>query len=263
MADIQTATSNTYPPGASPSDLAQQILTHNAPPYKFSFTPFLLRTHRHGISPSRPVCKAFMQGHCPLGAICPDKHPASSQQHQNLVCKHWLRGLCKKGEGCEFLHEYNLRSMPDCASWVRNGYCTNGDECLYLHAPAETRIAACPHYMRGFCPLGLQCAKKHVRRRLCPLYLCGFCPDGMQCRNVHAKYVSDERLGRPMVKVEKTEEEKGEETRIIREKQEQEEERDRERWLAQGGAEGGRGRGGWRGRGQRGQQRSQRGRGHY
>ena len=32
----------------------------------------------------------------------------------SVVCKHWLKGLCKKGEACEFLHEYNIRKMPEC-----------------------------------------------------------------------------------------------------------------------------------------------------
>ena len=30
-----------------------------------------------------------------------------------IVCKHWLRGLCKKGEDCEFLHVYALDKMPE------------------------------------------------------------------------------------------------------------------------------------------------------
>ena len=44
-----------------------------------------------------------------------------------MVCKHWLRGLCKKGDAnCEFIHEYNLRKMPECSFFVRAGYCSNG-----------------------------------------------------------------------------------------------------------------------------------------
>ncbi|KAH8596704.1 hypothetical protein B0O99DRAFT_509806 [Bisporella sp. PMI_857] len=252
--------------GPDPSDLARQILSHQAPQYTFSFTPFLLKTHRLGISPNRPTCKAFVQGHCPLGNACPDKHPPSSSNNnfQNLVCKHWLRGLCKKGEGCEFLHEYNLRGMPDCSSWVKMGYCINGDECLYLHTDPETRVGACPHYVRGFCPLGPRCAKRHLRRTLCPFYLCGFCPDGPNCKNAHPRFPSDEKLGKPQFKIEKTQEEKEEEQRILNEKMAMEEEKEREKWLAQtGGDPAARGRGRWIGRASRGQQRSQRGRGHY
>lgn len=68
------------------------------------------------------------------------------------VCKHWLRGLCKKGENCEFLHEYNLRRMPECWWFAKYGYCASGDECLYVH-PKE-RKTECPDYKRGFCKLG-------------------------------------------------------------------------------------------------------------
>lgn len=77
------------------------------PAYEFSFTNFLKREYRFGLDPNRPFCKAFREGHCPLGHDCPDKHQIT-HSFNNLVCKHWLRGLCKKGAQCEFLHEFNL-----------------------------------------------------------------------------------------------------------------------------------------------------------
>lgn len=119
--------------GPGPKDLARQILEHQAPQYSFGFSPFLLQTYRHGLDPNRPTCKAYLQGHCPLGSACPDKHTSSNSNSNfnNLVCKHWLRGLCKKGESCEFLHEYNLRKMPECNFFTRNGYCSNGGMCLF------------------------------------------------------------------------------------------------------------------------------------
>ena len=30
------------------------------------------------------------------------------------MCKHWLRGLCKKGDDCEFVHMYDTSRMPEC-----------------------------------------------------------------------------------------------------------------------------------------------------
>ena len=33
--------------------------------------------------------------------------------------KHWLRGLCKKGDQCEFLHEYDMSKMPECYFYSR------------------------------------------------------------------------------------------------------------------------------------------------
>lgn len=106
---------------------------------------------------------------CPLGPLhCPLRHtepsalnfqppkqlPTHPRERERLatVCKHWLRGLCKKGDACEFLHEYNLRRMPECWWYAKYGYCSAGDECLYAH-PKERRIE-CPDYKRGFCKLG-------------------------------------------------------------------------------------------------------------
>lgn len=152
---------------------------------------------------------------CPLGPLhCPLRHtnpsplnfqppkqlPTHPRERERLatVCKHWLRGLCKKGDACEFLHEYNLRRMPECWWFAKYGYCSAGDECLYAH-PKERR-AECPDYKRGFCKLGEQpsmvsgvvrtnktlflgptCPRKHVRRVACQLYLTGLCPLGPDC----------------------------------------------------------------------------------
>ena len=38
---------------------------------------------------------------------------------KTIVCKHWLRGLCKKGDSCEFLHEYDMTKMPECYFYSR------------------------------------------------------------------------------------------------------------------------------------------------
>ncbi|KAG8903482.1 RNA-binding component of cleavage and polyadenylation factor [Tulasnella sp. 403] len=138
---------------------------------------------------------------CPLGPLrCPLRHTtpsaanfqikpaqANNQLGERLrtVCKHWLRGLCKKGDACEFLHEYNLRRMPECYWFARFGYCASGDECLYAH-PRE-RKKECPDYKRGFCKLGPECPRKHVRRVACKLYLSGFCPMGPECPQGHPK----------------------------------------------------------------------------
>ncbi|KAH6634149.1 hypothetical protein B0J18DRAFT_486413 [Chaetomium sp. MPI-SDFR-AT-0129] len=283
-------------PGGAPttSHLASRLLTHTSPQYTFNFTPFLQRTYQHSLSADRPICKAFLAGSCPLKSHCPDRHttpsagpggsgggsgtsntrdggggPGGGGGFGSLVCKHWLRGLCKKGESCEFLHEYNLRKMPECNFFVRNGYCSNGDECLYLHIDPSSRMPPCPHYERGFCPLGPRCEKRHVRRRLCPYFLAGFCPDGRACREgAHAKWTAEGELEKPKVREEKSKEEIEERERE-REAQMQmhrdrEMDRGRERDGDRGGHEGrhkdrfgGGRRGGWRGKGGR-----FRGRGH-
>lgn len=55
--------------------LVDQILKPSAKPtYNFAFTDFLKREFKFGLDTGRPTCKAFQQGHCPLGDRCPDKH---------------------------------------------------------------------------------------------------------------------------------------------------------------------------------------------
>ncbi|KAJ5403719.1 hypothetical protein N7509_003590 [Penicillium cosmopolitanum] len=229
---------------------------------EFTFSPFLRKSFGFGLASDVPVCKAYSEGHCPLGPACPDRHPtpsrvttstttasglAPSTTHGSLVCKHFLKGLCKKGVKCEYLHEYNLRRMPECQSFSRSGYCPNGDDCLYQHVREEARLPPCEHYDRGFCELGPLCAKRHVRRRLCMFYLAGFCPEGKACANAHPRWT--ENLPRPTMKTEKTEEELEHERALIREEQEREKEREREWRSERGRGGGGYMRGRYRGRG--------------
>ena len=126
--------------------------------------------------PDDQICRLFLTSTgCPLGPLhCPLRHttpsvqnfqppkqlPTHPRERERLatVCKHWLRGLCKKGDACEFLHEYNLRRMPECWWYAKYGYCSAGDECLYAH-PKERRVE-CPDYNRGFCKLGV--SRLHV-----------------------------------------------------------------------------------------------------
>jgi cleavage and polyadenylation specificity factor subunit 4 len=87
------------------------------------------------------LCPDFVStGSCPKGALCPLRHvqpsplnfqpppPIPQNAHGRTVCKHWLRGLCKKGTTCEFMHEYHLRKMPECWFFAKYGFCSNGDE---------------------------------------------------------------------------------------------------------------------------------------
>ena len=74
-----------------------------------------------------------------------------------VVCKHWLRDLCMKGDKCDFLHQYDLARMPECLQWSRFGKC--GDqECDFRH---DTERMECQKYKFGFCKLGSQCKMRH------------------------------------------------------------------------------------------------------
>lgn len=57
------------------------------------------------------VCNYFNLGKCEK-EFCPFRHIKAEQK--TIVCKHWLRALCKKGDSCEFLHEYDMSKMPEC-----------------------------------------------------------------------------------------------------------------------------------------------------
>jgi cleavage and polyadenylation specificity factor subunit 4 len=177
----------------------------DAPLYDFTFNDFLQREFRYGVGTDRPVCKDFLQGHCPLGNRCPESHH-TQPGYNSLVCKHWMRALCKKGDACEFLHEYNLRRMPECNNYARHGTCPNGDDCVYPHFPRSAKRAVCPHYERGFCPLGPLCARRHAQRpRLCPFYIAGFCPYGRECvEGAHPRFPRD--LAKPEMRGDEDEE---------------------------------------------------------
>ncbi|KAI9192926.1 cleavage and polyadenylation specific factor 4 [Polychytrium aggregatum] len=139
------------------------------------------------------ICKAFQRGNCPRGLACPLKH---ARPDRSVVCKHWLRGLCKKGDMCEFLHEYNLKKMPECWFFTKYGECSN-PECMYLHVDPASKMKDCPWYDRGFCKHGAKCRHKHVRKAICPLYLTGFCPKGPDCALGHPKYELPNMNDRP------------------------------------------------------------------
>ncbi|XP_047920433.2 putative cleavage and polyadenylation specificity factor subunit 4-like protein isoform X1 [Anser cygnoides] len=114
---------------------------------------------------------------------CPFRHAGVERA---VVCKHWLRGLCKKGDGCGFLHAYDVTKMPECYFHSKFGECSNKD-CPFLHVDAAADNGACPWYDRGFCRHGPLCKYKHRRRVMCANYLVGFCPEGPKCRFTHLK----------------------------------------------------------------------------
>ncbi|EPY90046.1 cleavage and polyadenylation specificity factor subunit 4 isoform 3 [Camelus ferus] len=159
------------------------------------------------------------------GGMCPFRHISGEK---TVVCKHWLRGLCKKGDQCEFLHEYDMTKMPECYFYSKFGdtkrpasaepeesggfllvsfllACVSGPprptsprtpplgecsnkECPFLHIDPESKIKDCPWYDRGFCKHGPLCRHRHTRRVICVNYLVGFCPEGPSCKFMHPRF---------------------------------------------------------------------------
>ncbi|KAK5155942.1 RNA-binding component of cleavage and polyadenylation factor [Recurvomyces mirabilis] len=214
MADVEIRLA---PPDATPPSLSltSQILNpQTSTPPHFNFAPFLSYYHPTLGAPSkvtRPICPDFKAGNCRNGPTCPNRHyvpPNERSGISNLICKHYQRGLCKKGDHCEFAHTFNLRDERECKEFTRYGICPQGDDCTYLHISPNSRLrdAACPHYTRGFCPLGPYCSLRHIKHPTpCPFYLAGFCPNGrahppgpdkvVSCEHgAHMRWIKDEDL---------------------------------------------------------------------
>ncbi|GAA5995682.1 hypothetical protein JCM5350_006639 [Sporobolomyces pararoseus] len=168
---------------------------------ELNIEPFIKSTLQIRLDTDSQLCPSYLSTRtCSLGPSCPYRHstpaptnfqpkpPIPQSAHGRTVCKHWLRGLCKKGNGCDFMHEYHLRKMPECWFFAKYGFCSNGDECMYLHVTEEMRIRECPNYRKGFCPKGPDCPLKHVRSVVCPDYITGFCQLGRDCPLGHPKF---------------------------------------------------------------------------
>lgn len=105
------------------------------------------------------------------------------------MCKHWVRGICKKNEACDNAHVYNMARMQRCTFLRDTGSCNAGADCIFLHIMPVAAKRSCPAYDRGFCRRGPACQLEHVRRELCPRYLAGFCPGGRECTAAHPRFL--------------------------------------------------------------------------
>eukprot|EP00743_Colponemidia_sp_Colp-15_P008339 GILK01009057.1.p1 GENE.GILK01009057.1~~GILK01009057.1.p1 ORF type:complete len:262 (+),score=16.20 GILK01009057.1:94-879(+) len=85
---------------------------------------------------------------------------ARTSGRKSVVCKHWLRGLCMKGDDCEFLHQLDPERMPRCHFWDQFGECKDA-ECLFRHVTEEDK-KECLRYKFGFCKQGLACKLRHA-----------------------------------------------------------------------------------------------------
>ena len=178
-------------PFISPANRAMSVVTPSLPSWavpdivafpSFAHTELLLEQRiKIEVSPAikldadAQICRAHLTpSGCSEGHLCPKRHtnpsslnyappPVHTSSHSKTVCKHWLRGLCKKGLDCEFLHEYNLRKMPECWFFTKHGFCSSGDECMYLHITPHQRRPECRSYTAGFCRAG-----KYAPARIMP-----------------------------------------------------------------------------------------------
>ncbi|ELP93099.1 mRNA 3'-end-processing protein YTH1, putative [Entamoeba invadens IP1] len=114
----------------------------------------------------------------------PKRDPKTIKPNEKtVVCSHWLRGSCKLGNNCGYLHEYDLDKTPMCNHFEKYGKCDK-PECPFRHE-APSNSPKCEWYIRGFCSRGKKCHNLHPKKLLCPLYFMGFCPYGKQCKYSH------------------------------------------------------------------------------
>jgi hypothetical protein len=118
------------------------------------------------------------------------RNPPQIKRHKRektVVCKHWMNGLCKKGEDCGYLHQYDMSKMPECQFFRDYGMCTNED-CVFRHIKQEDKKHDCPWYARGFCRHGPKCNNRHAKKEVCIDFLVGFCPKGDACQLGHPRH---------------------------------------------------------------------------
>jgi len=80
------------------------------------------------------------------------------EKFRTVVCRHWIRGLCMKGENCEFLHQYDVDRMPLC----RRGANCKVPDCPYRHVSEDDK-PQCVFFQQGFCVHGLACRYRHLK----------------------------------------------------------------------------------------------------
>lgn len=94
-----------------------------------------------------------------------------------VVCRHWLRGMCIKGDSCDFLHIFDYSRMPLCRAFRKHGRCHEHDigVCPLRHddPPVESesgedrttgeRKNLCLRYLFGYCSSGPTCQQRHVK----------------------------------------------------------------------------------------------------
>ena len=170
------------------------IAPHNSQIFRFEVDNYLHTFHKldtAAIGTSYDPCPYFFSARgCTLDAHCPWRHTDPPV----TVCKHYLRGLCKKQAHCPYLHSVDKSRMPHCFFYSKYGQCHN-DDCVYRHVDRDTAALQCPYFARGFCRHGAGCRLRHVERVACANYLAGFCILGPQCEFGHAKMEVDSRSG--------------------------------------------------------------------
>ncbi|EEA06325.1 zinc finger (CCCH type) domain-containing protein [Cryptosporidium muris RN66] len=89
------------------------------------------------------------------------RHDPNVRGRHSVVCRHWIRNMCMKGDFCDFLHQYDYERMPPCFTYQKYGVCVDEalGNCPFKHKADETPL--CAQYFLGFCKFGPKCKRRH------------------------------------------------------------------------------------------------------
>lgn len=115
------------------------------------------RTNQRG--QEKEVCRNFLHGRCDRGVLCKFSHPRSNSRGRSsdsgrqrspvhapgrndntdrVVCRDFVRNMCKRGDECRFYHPPNPENKRQRSSWLtfchdfQNGHCSRSD-CRFFH----------------------------------------------------------------------------------------------------------------------------------
>lgn len=110
------------------------------------------RTNQRG--QEKEVCRNFLHGRCDRGVLCKFSHPRSNSRGRStdsgrqrspvhapgrndntdrVVCRDFVRNMCKRGDECRFYHPPNPENKRQRSSWLtfchdfQNGHCSRSD----------------------------------------------------------------------------------------------------------------------------------------
>lgn len=92
-----------------------------------------------------PTTEAFslpMIFPCPIRTY--ESEPNFIKKYKTELCKNWATGCCLYGPACTFAHgDRELRDKPGrslirmkkCKQFLKMGFCSSGEKCLFDHPP--------------------------------------------------------------------------------------------------------------------------------
>eukprot|EP01054_Gregarina_sp_Poly1_P009236 Gregarina_sp_Poly_1__9235@NODE_56_length_17373_cov_108_729111_g48_i0_p4_GENE_NODE_56_length_17373_cov_108_729111_g48_i0NODE_56_length_17373_cov_108_729111_g48_i0_p4_ORF_typecomplete_len511_score70_02YTH/PF04146_15/6_6e33zfCCCH_3/PF15663_5/9_1e06zfCCCH_3/PF15663_5/1_7Torus/PF16131_5/1_9e05Torus/PF16131_5/9_9e03Torus/PF16131_5/0_8zf_CCCH_4/PF18345_1/2_8e06zf_CCCH_4/PF18345_1/9_3e03zf_CCCH_4/PF18345_1/3_7e03zf_CCCH_4/PF18345_1/4_9e03zfCCCH/PF00642_24/0_0019zfCCCH/PF00642_24/2e02zfCCCH/PF00642_24/3_ len=135
----------------------------------------------------------------PGSSQVPRRPPTKRVKHTHqVVCRHWLRGMCIKGEYCDFLHIFDPTRMPPCRQFGKHGRCAEHEQgtCPLRHNREDNLgFGGLQEHAASLPESGLRQNTSHV---ICIQYLFGYCQCGPHCIQRHVSLPAERRPTAPL-----------------------------------------------------------------